>query len=278
MVVAACHRDDPIRHPYPDSLASARIDPTLLRVTPLTADSEHAEAVRKMTDRANVEIAFGSPSGNASQVVGLIHEAVFGPDSIFFLLDQSYNDLRVYTYSGVRRDSLGGAQSVGGFFGVNGVAFVHPDTLYVADSNAFIHRFHYTHDTWVRSGSLQLPFVAYDVCAAGRRLFVLGLEEENREVLHEIDHDGRIIRSFGVFYYSDNWLVEDRLVAFGRLACSMEEALVIAIAPLLPEVHAYTLDGQVRWLTRLSDLSLPPVFQTARGIGQDASALRANIE
>ena len=269
LTLVACNatpRSGELEHPIADSLASSQLPSSIVKTIGDRAGSEIAGALKSVLAKATEEISIGELTGPPERVIGEIQDALIAPDSTVYLVDGSYMTVRVYDFRGRSLGSIGGeGGGPGEFFGPRAITITANNVLHITDSNNRIHRFVRSNDSWVFDRYVQLEFTAYDICALGDRLFVAGVRTTGPEVIHEIDDDGAVSKSFGVFYRTDSYSVLDRLVRGARLTCFEEHDLLIAAVPALPETHAYSTDGDIKWVTRIRSWQRPPIVQPRPG-------------
>lgn len=112
-----------------------------------------------------------------------------------------------------------------------------------------------------------------DMCVAGERRFAATLRDSTS--IDEIDERGRVIRSFGSPEGPDPASVADpRAIRSFRgfyntvvMACDVQSASIVLLYEKIPIVRAYTLDGELRWRTVLSDFTELEIFLTGTGVG-----------
>jgi hypothetical protein len=93
------------------------------------------------------------------------------------------------------------------------------------------------------------------VCSSHGRMFVMGKRGESRDIgiIHEMTHSGTAKHSFGkIFGERDN-----PALAYGHMLCANgaggAQPLILATSRMYPEVRAYTLDGTLKWTSRLPE-------------------------
>jgi hypothetical protein len=109
---------------------------------------------------------------------------------------------------------------------------------------------------------VELEFKASDVCIVGARLFLFGLHDGR--LVHELAWSGRLLQSFGNPFGPDN-LIARQLLSRGRLACDARSAIIAIAAEELGEVRAYSLEGQLRWRSKLRSFREVEVHVNAEG-------------
>ena len=104
-------------------------------------------------------------------------------------------------------------------------------------------------DTLAWRGEIRAPIVSpNDMCTVGDRLFLLGFE--GGKLIHEVDRNGQIARSFGTAAGDDP--TGGHLTAVGSLVCS-PSGWIAVLAGALNHVMIYSLEGQERWKGRIPD-------------------------
>ncbi len=255
-------------HPIPDSLASARIGESLVRHIPTSSEKTSGVVLRGGSALQGMDALWrwGRLSGDPNEVLGVLRTGLVDGNRGIFLVDESYVTVR---YLSIGRDSVvligTEGQGPGEFFGPTGVALAGSDTLYITDSNMRVHRFSRASGGWTFERSLVLPFVAYDICTLRGKVFVIGNSAATPNVIHEIGEDGEVIQSFGTFYHTDSPLLQEIFTGFGYIECLEHLGVVVAVAPQLPEIHAYSSVGNMLWVAIIDRWSSPPIVATPRG-------------
>ncbi len=104
-------------------------------------------------------------------------------------------------------------------------------------------------DTLAWRGEIRTPISSpNDMCTVGDRLFLLGFE--GGKLIHEVDRNGKIARSFGAAAGDDP--TKGHLSAVGSLVCS-PSGWIAVLAGALNHVMVYSLEGQERWKGRIPD-------------------------
>lgn len=94
-------------------------------------------------------------------------------------------------------------------------------------------------DSLALARELHLRFTPGDMCLVEGRVFVLGVLEG--KLIHELDADGDVVRSFGS--RSDTNAFKDALTGMGRIACSNAREAIALVPRTLKEVYVYSVQG-----------------------------------
>ena len=260
-----------IEHPIADSLASAS---SLVGV--IRADA-HDEAPENLVFAAR-ELATLKPSatigtldGAKGYVIGQIEDAVLVADGTVdaggavVALDGRFNEIKVYDIDGTFRSAIGGPGRGPGELAIpKGLTRDTRGIVYVADENLEIHRFDSTKDGWPFIDKIFTEFLAFDICALGSDLYVLGVKATVPDVVHRFDSAGAYRESFGRPYRTGAIDVRYSL-SEGKILCDEERHQVVVGFTRLPEIHAYGSDGELRWISRIRGFSPPAVLEHVEG-------------
>ena len=189
------------------------------------------------------------------------------------MLDQRYNEVRVFDSSNQYQYSIGKAgRGPGQLYSPQAITVDSAGRLYVADVPGVIHVFDPTPDGLAYRETLNVEIGVLDMCAMGDALYVNGTSSANRHVIHQFDLRGKPVRSFGRIYKSDDPMVNFQL-ARGHLACIPEERMVAFVpASILPVVIGYRADGSAAWVSRFAGYRPVHLTQTANGSSVDLPA------
>lgn len=168
-------------------------------------------------------------------------------------------------------DSAGRVLSAAGGKGAGPGEFAAPITLAWAPTAhldvfdlaaARITRFLWVKGHLHRVHDLSLPPLARDFCWLGSRLFVLGTI--NDKIVHELDSNGRIARSFGQPFVTDHELLA-RMTVDGHIACDQRRGTVLVAPRLLPLLRKYSASGTLLWTARVPDFNPLTITRNSDG-------------
>jgi hypothetical protein len=121
----------------------------------------------------------------------------------------------------------------------------------------------------------RLPFPVHDICAIGTRRFVLGIGQP--KLIHELDPNGRVVRSFGDPLPLDAEVRRgfspaglQRLTGMynsGHLACDARAERVYLLHDQRALVRAFSAAGQSLWQATLADALKGRVMPAHGGAG-----------
>lgn len=278
------------RHPVESALLSASSGTEVNRIR----STSEAELPKFLTSfaRFDDERAVGAASaseGNGGMVLGELLDALVldlgGGQERVAVLDKNFGVVRIFDQSGAPDTTLGG-------FGDGPGEISHPQSLSYSDGiigilDGFreLERFTYESGQWRFIDRMDLPLTARDVCLGRDGLFALGIKPEDvageggamdARLLHAMDPEGQILSSFGDVYATDQRIVLSS-IGQGTLACDARGSRVFVGFSMLHEVHAYTRDGDLSWITTLDHLSYPDLVEFGEGgIGSDPSSSETN--
>jgi len=261
------------RHPIDSALLSNSTDvpvhdldfPSLESVLPpgLTGLTEFPE-----------QSAVGLLDGDSALILGKMLDAAIipvEPRPKVALLDGSYRIARVFALDGTPESSFGG-QGEGPGELTSPVALEYADgAALILDAALKIERYGWTGSEWEPVGRLGLRMDAQDLCPLDDGLAVLGLRigEDGRigsagaRVIHVLSYrDQEVLTSFSEPYHHDGILAL-WYMARGKLTCDRSRGVVWVAYEMLHEVHALDLDGNLLWISRLTDMTCPDLIETA---------------
>jgi hypothetical protein len=177
---------------------------------------------------------------------------------VLYVLDSNYG-LRWYTAEGRYGGRVGRAGSgPGELREAQDIAMTADGRLHVLDiGNARISIFVLRDGAagHVRDHRLDVPRPVA-ICAAGDRRFVLSIA--SRYLVHEIDNDGRTIRSFGSPVQPDAELAREfhgqdpaPIIGAGPLVCDQGRNRLMTASGRLGQVRMYDLEGNLLWQVQL---------------------------
>lgn len=240
-----------IEHPLPDHIARA------MRATAnvsIETDSITAKQnLIKLALRTGLVIAFGELEEPVHLVFGEIVDGILDSLGNTYLLDQRFNVVRVFGPTGSLLQELGRpGRGPGEFTRPQSLTRDASGRLLVGDITREIHIFQGGGGALRYERSVRLPVAPYDMCVMGNRIFVHGFTFEEQRLIHEVDLTGRVLRSFGEVYNSDNSLVVYQ-ISRGKISCDASTGIVV-FAPDVSfgEVRGYSADGEPRWTTTLN--------------------------
>lgn len=208
-------------------------------------------------------LSIGKLSGPRHEVFGRITD-VHLVDRRIAVLDARFNELRIFTFSGRLSHAVGGEGRGPGFF-LRPVALdiSRDGSLYILDdlNNRITIMGSQRSDS---VGTRPVRFVSDDMCELDGRVYVTGFEVGHPELVREIDGLGNVSSRFATFYNVGNKLAQ-RLLSQAELECIESSGMVIVVPVLLPEIRAYSKDGELLWRALFDDFNSMRIIETERG-------------
>lgn len=101
-----------------------------------------------------------------------------------------------------------------------------------------------------------------DLCVLGDHLYVRGVEPQKADsrLVHKYSLRGPHVASFGAAYRSYNQIVRVQM-SKGRIACSQDAGVIIAVSERLPFIHGYAPDGKLLWVSKIADFLSPRIVE-----------------
>lgn len=145
--------------------------------------------------------------------------------------------------------------------------------VYVLDTgNNRLSSFNYTGDEVRHDADLRVPGRPSDFCALEDRLFLLSYHADR--LIHEVDRQGGIIRSFGqpedpeaIGRTGAGAELLRQTLNRGKLACDAEQGLIVLMHEQLPVVSAFRSTGQRLWQVVLNPYHMPEWLPAQRSDG-----------
>lgn len=250
-------------HPVPPagSVASSSTLHTVL-------DSQILATLRG-TDIREME-QLGVMEGSSLLQFGEIGDAIRDSDGNLLVLDGQASELRWFRNETGRIVAesgrlIGGAGlGPGEFQSPLALAAGSTGLVGVFDSGGRVHLFIPDDQGLRHLRSLQLRMDILDACILGDRLILAGYHADHPGALHVFTDAGDWVRSFGLFYESNNRWVREALHR-AEVAC-LEEAGEVLVAPsFLPEIRKYKVSGSLVWWIALEGLAPILIVETRGG-------------
>ncbi len=230
-----------------------------------TACTDHRVEQEVAAELGQEVASIGVLEGNAAETLGGVDDLSVGPDGEVFILDAKNFLLRRFSARGDPWGQVGSEGDGPGEFGwpasVESTSDGRVVVLSLAHRN--LARFAETTEGLRFVDAPRLPFLARDICFLGDRVYLLALHEGN--LVHEVSLGGELLRSFGEpipYPVSFPMAPEDQLneildeySAMGHLLCHGPTASVLLIPYNLPNLRAWSADGELLWETVLDGYS-----------------------
>ncbi len=204
-----------------------------------------------------IALDLGALDAPPSLVFGRIADLAALPGGRLLVLDRQAMEVRLFDEEGRMLAAAGGpGEGPGEFRGPSAFIVVDDSTLLVLDRGLRLSQFRIADSALAYVGEMSLDLFPSGMCAVNGRVFVEGLHEGHG--VHEIDLDGDIVRSFHPipddlgFDLGPEWeSILEAEATTGYLACLDEPATVAMVSEWLPDIYAYSLDGQRLWKTTI---------------------------
>lgn len=219
-------------------------------------------------------LSFGVLDGQETEVIGRVEDLAVGPSGDIFLTDALQMRIGWIRADGSRVHWFGREGDGPEEFRWLGSIQVAPDGRVVAADVAH-HRFVFlslSDEGLHLDDVVQTPLTVRDFCFLQGRMFVLSYHDGR--VVHEVDQDGAVLRSFGKplktpFEYGERFArFVDSYSGDGKILCLPESELVVVLPHILPEIRAFRVDGSTAWTHVLSPYARTTMKETSRGTMQ----------
>lgn len=206
----------------------------------------------------------GTPDGSSRRAFDIITAAVMDSSGRLYVLDAVKHRLSMFSPAGRLLARTGHKGSAAGEFIIPQALAISSGHIYVLDSGRKrVIAFRIGARSLALDREIPLGMPAYDVCAMGRHLYVLGLSAD--ALIHEIRPDGSLVRSFAKPHAGPHLLA--LVLARGRIACDPASGRVALVSSVLPTVRFYSAKGARLWATSLQNFHGMRITLRGRGVG-----------
>lgn len=223
--------------------------------------------------RAEEVLSIGALEGDEAEMFGKIQDIAPAGGGAVYVLDEEYKEVRKYDAQGEHVWSFGRE-------GEGPNEFMYPDALSplgdgrlaVAGRMAKVKVFTPTDSSFTHEHTIQLDYTPEDLCTASSRIFAHGPDvtmqapEQREEAgnVHMFSVAGEHLKTFGRLYRSGNPIIRSDM-SRGDIACSSGAGTVAVALRYVPILTGYTLDGELKWRSELTDYIPTEVEETQRG-------------
>ena len=193
--------------------------------------------------------AVGVADGPENQMFGMVVDAVTDSRGYTYVLDRYATHLNVYAPDGAFVTATGRSGEGPGEYGYPlaieraGGGLIHALDL----RNTRIYAYRLQGNELVLVRSTRVPYWIVDFCVLEGIYYALGYQPGG--IIHELDQEGSVVRSFGKPFIEDPAGLED--VDTGELICIADPATFVVAAAQVPLVRRYSSAGELVWSTTL---------------------------
>ena len=270
LTAAACSggaRANETTHPTPENVpAQAEVTITQDSVPPgltLRAGTRWAGA-RRLLLEARTVLALGGDNDGGAEMFAAIADVEVAPDGKIFVLDDQYQEVRIFDPRGGFVGKIGGiGDGPLEFRYANGIVLLPDGRLFVSSRGPQAKVFmRLDGDSWVLDEVIELPIGVRGVCStAAGRVFVTGYKSDDNTLVHELAPHGGIARSFAPGYRSDHWLLQMQM-GDGSVGCVDGPDRVVFAHSAFPLVRAFEADTGTRlWSANIVAFDPLPVYE-----------------
>jgi hypothetical protein len=210
-------------------------------------------------------VTIGQANAPEFEVFGSIVDVEVDGEGRIFVLDGQAREVRWFNQEGGFLGRIGRAgQGPGEFQTPMGMVVDENGILYVLDSQrARMMGFEPGPNGYRLLGEIPTMLGAFDFCRVQGGFFILAVPPNGDAVLHRVDDEGTLVRSFGTLVDPDPETV-GKLPRDGRhdgplrwqanrgsLACDEQRGRVVVAHATIPLVRAFRFDGELEWESRL---------------------------
>lgn len=271
LTAAACGgggaRPNETTHPTPENVpAQAEVAITQDSVPPgltRSAGTRWADARRLLLDARTV-LALGGDNDGEAETFAAIADVEVAPDGKVFVLDDQYQEVRIFD------PLVGFVGKIGGvgdgpleFRYANGIVLLPDGRLFVSSRGPQAKVFtRLDGGRWELDEVIELPVGVRGACAtAAGRVFVTGYKSDDNTLVHELAPHGGIVRSFARGYRSDHWLLQMKM-GEGSVGCVDGPDRVVFAHSAFPLVRAFEAETGARlWSANIVAFDPLPVYE-----------------
>ncbi len=258
-------REQVLEHPTAEGLMGARFPEA---VAGQAAEPPPRSGVLFEGTAREVRHSFGVMDGDHTQILGRVGDAALAGAGLF-LLDDRLNRVVFLSLEGGYATRVAEAGPGPGEISIARGIAASDSLLVVGDERRVLHYYRYVPGSgWEWERDLRLDLAVLDVYSfPDGSIYVLGVSPERPGVIHEIAGD-TITRSFGHPYSAprvqpDEFL--DVLMAEGRLSCDPNAGQLRFVPLRLPEILAFTREGDLRWVAPIPGYRQMAIHERAGG-------------
>ncbi len=196
----------------------------------------------------------GQEDGPPESLLGRVKQATLLDDTTVAILDQTGQDIRLFSVKGRHLGTIGRkGEGPGEFRAPQAIVQSPSGDLLISDIRQNIQIFRRGPRGYEYQKTWSLPFSPRSMCFLGQRLFVSAPTWEDSTIIHELNSDGTIRRSFGSVYRSPNAVINYE-IGQGRVACDARRQLIYFMAgSVIGDVRAFRPTGEALWRVQVSD-------------------------
>ncbi len=155
-------------------------------------------AARRMLLEARTVLSLGGDNDGGAEMFAAIADVEVGPAGDVFVLDEQYQEVRIFDPRGGFVGKIGGiGDGPLEFRYANGIVLLRDGRLFVSSRGPRAKVFaRVDGDRWVLDDVIELPIGVRGICStAAGRVFVTGYKRDDNTLVHELAPDGGIARS-----------------------------------------------------------------------------------
>ncbi len=208
-------------------------------------------------------LTLGVKGDRGPETFGAITSVQVGPQGEVYVLDEQAQEVRIFSATGEFVEKIGGlGDGPTELRYANGMALLGDGSVVVSLRAARAKVFGRTPRRWELRSIIDLPFGVGGLCITPKdRIFVTGHSSNDNTLVHEIERDSGVKRSFAPGYMADHWLPQMEM-GKGLIGCARSPDRVVFAYSAFPVVRAFDLDnGAQLWVAGIEDFDPFPVYQ-----------------
>ena len=229
-------------------------------------DMEDALAVAQGLQSSTKILTLGVLEGERHEMFGQISDIKVDRSGNMYVLDSGYSEVRVFNSKGSFLHAVGKAgRGPGEFFEPRGLEIDSAGHLIAVDKDHRITIFEWTDDSHEVVRTLTVPFEPIGLCLGENTFYIHGFTEKFSDTIFPYSFNGDRMEPFGAGYESQSALVY-RYLSEGQVACSQQQGGQIIYSPrLIPAIYSYSLEGDIRWVAKISDFKTLDIIEDKSG-------------
>lgn len=244
-----------------------------------TEISSDLAAASERLRQAVVAASIGVEEGGRTEMIGQVADVKVSGDTVL-VLDERYNELRMYDRAGTHIQTLGRA-------GQGPDEFRHPRRLVVGGGGDVtilgrpnqLKRFEVGAGTLTRRATATRPHDIDDICALGTDVIARGVDSDKNPI-HRISPSSfgasaeaekeTVAFSFGRAYQDPSPFIWNQLSG-GPVACLSEESVIVTAPSRFSVIYGYRANGDSLWTSQIE------AFQPMKIVSQGAEGERQSL-
>ncbi len=211
-------------------------------------------------------LTLGALNGKPYEMFGQISDIKLDSSGNMYILDAQYSEVRVFNSEGLFLYSVGSpGRGPGEFFMPRGMEVDSIGRVYVVDKSYRKTIFKRVGNTHKLEKAVTLSVSPVGLCKQDGILYVHGTSSgKSSNAIFSYALEGDSLGAFGTIYKSPSAMVQ-HVFGRGNIACSRHPGRIIYSPRLLPTIYGYSLEGDIRWVAKISNFETLRVVENKLG-------------